>query len=144
MARIKIELPDTFEFTTELTVRISDINYGGHMGNDALLALFHEARLQFLGKYGLSEKDAGGAAFIMSDAAIVYKAEAFRGDVLVFEVAVSEVSAIGCEIVYRAVNKATGKEIARAKTGIVFFDYTTHKIVKTPKTFASLFSGKPN
>ncbi len=144
MARLKLELPDTFEFATELTVRITDINYGGHMGNDALLALFHEARLRFLGKFGLSEKDAGGAAFIMSDAAIVYKAEAFHGDTLCVEVAVAEVSTIGCEIVYRAVNKANDREIARAKTGMVFFDYAARKIVKTPEKFAALFGRKRN
>ena len=57
MARIKLDLPGRFPFSTELRVRITDVNYGGHMGNDALLGLLHEARVQFLAHYGLSELD---------------------------------------------------------------------------------------
>jgi hypothetical protein len=34
MARIKLDLPADFPFAAELRVRITDINYGGHMGND--------------------------------------------------------------------------------------------------------------
>ena len=48
MARIKIELPDNFPFTTSIPVRITDINYGGHVGNDTVLSIIHEARMQFL------------------------------------------------------------------------------------------------
>ena len=52
MARIKIAVPPQFTFSTQIPVRITDINYGGHLGNDALLALLHEARVQFLRRYG--------------------------------------------------------------------------------------------
>ena len=48
MSRIKLALPDRWTFSTELPVRISDINYGGHLGNDAVLALAQEARVRFL------------------------------------------------------------------------------------------------
>jgi acyl-CoA thioester hydrolase len=50
MARIKIEIPEQFIFETQLKVRIGDINYGGHMGNDAVLTLAHQARIEFLEK----------------------------------------------------------------------------------------------
>ena len=33
MGRVKLELPETFSFSTELTVRVTDLNYGGHLGN---------------------------------------------------------------------------------------------------------------
>ena len=45
MSRIKIPLPEKKDFSTEIKLRISDINYGGHMGNDAVLTIVHEARL---------------------------------------------------------------------------------------------------
>ncbi len=60
MARVKLDLPDAFEFTTEIQVRIGDINYGGHLGNDTVLSLIHEARVRFLQKYNFREANIGG------------------------------------------------------------------------------------
>jgi len=48
MARSRIDLPDSFPFGIDIPVRITDINYGGHLGNDAVLGLVHEARIAFL------------------------------------------------------------------------------------------------
>jgi hypothetical protein len=45
MPRLKLELPAGFPFRTTLTVRVTDLNYGNHLGNDALLGLLHEARV---------------------------------------------------------------------------------------------------
>ena len=90
MARIKLDLPERFPFSTELQVRITDVNYGGHMGNDALLGLLHEARVQFLAHYGLSELDICGAGIIMADSVIVYKSEAFPGEWLEMAVTVAD------------------------------------------------------
>ena len=42
-------------FSTQLTVGIGDINYGGHVGNDRFLLFFQEARLRFLAGFGMSE-----------------------------------------------------------------------------------------
>jgi acyl-CoA thioester hydrolase len=139
MPRVKLDLPEDFPFTTEIPLRITDINYGGHLGNDALLSLLHEARVQFLRNYGFTEADIDGSAIIMADAAIVYKSEAFYGDVSNVEVAVCDLQSHGCDFVYRVSNKETGEEIARAKTGIVFFDYLRRKLVHDPEKFRSLF-----
>ena len=141
MARIKLDVPDKFNFATELSVRTGDVNYGGHMGNDALLSLLNEARIRFLEKHGFSEKDAGGAGLIMSDVAIVYKAQAFHGNRLLIEVAVSELGRHGCDLLYKVTHKESGREVARAKTGIVFFDYSSNKMAKTPEEFTRLFAG---
>lgn len=139
MARIKLGLPANFPFSTELRVRITDVNYGGHMGNDALLGLLHEARVQFLAHYGLSELDICGVGIIMADSVIVYKSEAFPAETLVFAVAVTDFNRYGCDFVYRVTEKASGREVARAKTGIVFFDYQQRTIQNVPPTFLDLF-----
>ena len=47
MARLHIDLPEKFNFATELAVRVSDLNYGGHVGNDSMLTLMQEARTLF-------------------------------------------------------------------------------------------------
>ena len=137
--RIKFDLPDKFHFSTEIPVRIGDINYNDHLGNDAILSIVHEARMQFFRSHGWRELDIDGVGIIMADAAIMFKSEGFYGDVLAIDVAVNEISDIGCDLLYRITNKETGKEIARVKTGIVFFDYKSRKPVRTPKTFSKAF-----
>jgi acyl-CoA thioesterase FadM len=139
MARLKLEMPHEFDFSTDIQVCIDNINYGGHLGNDSLLSLIHEARIRFLKKYGFTESDISGVGIIMVDTAILYKSESFHGDVLTFEVAVSDVDRVGCDFYYRVTNRGAGKEVAQAKTGIVFFDYTSRKVVNTPAKFRELF-----
>lgn len=141
MARIKIELPKKFSFQTEIPIRITDINYGGHLGNDSLLSIIHEARVRFLKHLGYSESDVEGTGIIMNDAAIQYKSEGFYGDDLLIEVGVMDFSKIGCDIVYRITNMDSKKEIAFAKTGIVFFDYKNKKVVPVPEEFKSKAEG---
>jgi YbgC/YbaW family acyl-CoA thioester hydrolase len=135
MARIKIDLPEKFIFKTEIPVRITDINYGGHLGNDSLLSIIHEARMRFLKHLGYSESNVEGSGIIMIDSAIQYKSESFYGDELIVEVTVTDFTGIGCDFVYRITNKNTSKEISLAKTGIVFFNYEKRKTVVVPPEF---------
>lgn len=135
MARVKLQLPSTFPFATEIPVRVTDVNYGGHLGNDRVLAIIHEARVQFLNALGLSELDIGGVGTIMVDAVLVYKSEAFQGDVLRIEVATGEFHKFGCDVFYKLTNKATGREVARVKTGLAFFDYKRRKLTTAPQVF---------
>ena len=139
MARTKLALPPNFDFATDMQICISDINYGGHLGNDSLLSLIHEARIRFLEKNGFTEFDIGGAGMIMVDTAIIYKSESFHGDILTFEVAVDDVGKVGCDFYFRISNRQTGKDVAHAKTGIVFFDYKTRRAVNVPDKFRELF-----
>ncbi|MGB8931445.1 MAG: thioesterase family protein [Anaeromyxobacteraceae bacterium] len=140
MARVEIQLPDTFPYSTEIPVRITDLNYGGHVGNDAILSIVHEARVRFLGSHGWTELDVAGAGIIMADAAIVYRAEGFHGMVLKVEVAVAELRSRACDLLHRITDVATGAEIARVKTGIVFFDYATKRVVSMPGAFREAFT----
>lgn len=135
MPRIKIDMPDNYLFTTEIPVRISDINYGGHLSNDAMLSIIHEARIRFLNQYQYSELDIEGFGIIMTDSAIVYKAEGFHGDILQVNIAVADFNKYGCDLYYLLANKKNANEIAHAKTGIVFFDYQTRKVVPVPEAF---------
>jgi len=137
MARERLDLPDRFLFTTEIALRVSDINYGGHLGNDAVLAVAQEARMQFLKSHGWSEQDVAGAGIIMTDAVVIYRSEAFYGDVLVIDVTVADLEKLGCAFLFRMVNRTTGKEVARVKTGIAFFDYSRRRPTQMPEAFRS-------
>jgi len=135
MARVRLSVPDAFAFATEMPVRVSDVNYGGHLGNDALLALLQEARLRFLRQYGYSETDIAGVGLIMGDAVLVYRSQAFHGEMLRVELAATDLTRCGCDFVYRVTAVADGREIARAKTGMVFFDYAAQQVVPVPAAF---------
>ena len=140
MPRIKVALPDTFAFTTEISVRITDLNYGAHLGNDALLSMLHEARVQFLRHLGTAEFDpATRLGFIMADVAVEYKGEGFHGDVLRFRLAASDLNKYGFDVVYDVQNQR-GQAIARAKTGMLCFDYTTRKLRPLPESLAKQLS----
>lgn len=136
MGRIHVELSDKWLFETRLQVRISDVNYGGHLGNDAVLGLVHEARVRFLRSVGCSEIDVGGAGIIMADAVIVYKSEAFAGDELRIRIGIDDVKRSAVDMLYQLVRLSDDQEIARAKTGLVFFDYQARKIARMPQRFA--------
>jgi acyl-CoA thioester hydrolase len=142
MARIKIDLPSQFVFSTTIVVRITDINYGGHLGNDAILSLLHEARMQFLQHFGYTEMDFAGASLIMTDVAIEFKGEAFYGEQLEIFVAACDISKIGFDVVYKVEKTISEKKItvATAKTGMVCFDYKAKKIGLLPKEAANKFS----
>ena len=103
MARVKLVLPKQFSFSTDIQVRISDINYGNHLGNDALLALVHEARLQCLKAHGFSEMDIGGRGLMLTDAVIIYKSQGFHGDVLTINVAAADFNKYGCDFIFKII-----------------------------------------
>lgn len=101
MARIKVELPENFSFSTSIPIRITDLNYGGHVGNDTILSLIHEGRVQFLKQFGLEELKFAGVGLIMGDVAIEFKNELFHGDVVRVSVAAKEFTKISFDLYYK-------------------------------------------
>jgi len=130
MARIKIELPDQFTFSTKIPIRITDLNYGGHVGNDTVLSLIHEARVQFLKHFGYEELNVEDVSLIMSDAAIEFKTELFYGDIVTAFVAASDFSRVGFGLYYKLVREKT--IVAVAKTGMICYNYASKKVVSLP------------
>ena len=139
MARLHLDIPADLPFATEIDVRVTDLNYGNHLGNDAMLSLIHEARVRFLAHLGFNEMDVGGAAIVLSDAAIAYRAEAFLGDRLRFAVGFHDPARVGCDIVYRVTRRADDRLVAEAKTGIVFLDPATRRPTAIPDAVRAVF-----
>jgi acyl-CoA thioester hydrolase len=136
MARIKIDLPEQFSFSTSIPIRITDLNYGNHVGNDAVLSIIHEARMQFLKNFGYTEMEFAGVGMIMSDVAIEFKNELFYGDIVIASVTATGFSKVGFDIYYK-LEKTPGDKnvlVATAKTGMICFDYAKKKIVSLPET----------
>jgi acyl-CoA thioester hydrolase len=132
MARIKVELPEKFSFSCTIPIRITDLNYGGHVGNDTILSLIHEGRVQYLEQFGLEELKFAGAGLIMGDVAIEFKNELFHGDVIRVWVAATEFTRISFDLFYK-LEKINGEPVAFAKTGMICFDYGRKKVVAIPE-----------
>jgi len=135
MPRVKIELPPHRAFTTEIPIRVTDINYGNHMGNDAFLGILHEARMRWLKQYGWTELLFDGIGLIMVDIAVRLKSQAVYGDTLRVSLSPVDFSKLGFDLVYLAEHAASGREVARAQTGMVFFDYSKNKLAGMPDLF---------
>ncbi len=135
MNRIKLTLPETFPFSTELFIRITDLNYGGHAGNDVFLSLIHEARQQYLLSLGYKELSFAGVGLIMADVVLEYKRELNHMDRVRIAVAAADPDKLGFDLYYKIeLSTNEGWAIAaKAKTGMICFDYTAKKKVSIPE-----------
>ena len=140
MARITIDMPKEFSFSTEIQVCMRDINAANHLGSDALLAFLNEALLRLFAAKGFSGGFESGISWIITDQATIYKSEGFHGDMLLIEMSAADFYKYGCDIVYRVTNKTSAKVLAEAKTGIMFFNYEERKPAFIPDNFKAAFN----
>jgi acyl-CoA thioester hydrolase len=135
MSRIKIDLPETFSFSTSMGVRITDLNYGAHVGNDTVLSFAHEARARFLKSLDYTELNMEGPGLIMADAAIIFKNEMYYGDELLISIRPVECSRVGFDLIY-LIEKKSGDQlltVAIVKTAMICFDYGSRKVASLPE-----------
>jgi len=139
MNRVDITWSGRVDFSARIPLRITDINYGQHVGNDSLLSILHEARMQLLASKGFSEKDVGGCGLIMTDAAVAFKAEIFYPDTLRVDMAVVDATRGSFVIQYRVERESDGKDVALAQTVMVCFDYERKRPARIPESFKAAF-----
>ena len=135
MPRIKIEMPDSFAYSTSFAVRITDLNYGAHVGNDKVLSFLHEARVRFLQSLGYSELSLEGVGLIMADAALIFKSEIFYGDDLLISLQPAECNRVGFDLIYKIEKKTVDEKVtvAIAKTAMICYDYNLKKVTGLPE-----------
>lgn len=143
MARIVLDFPEScYCFKTVLTVRITDINFANHLGNDAMISMISEARARFLYHFGVPDTDAHGTGIIVTDLATTYRAEAHARDQLQFEIGTMDFNRYGGDIVFRITRVGDGQLIAMAKSGFVFFNYRDSKVTTMPEAFRAQFAAQ--
>lgn len=126
---MKIEMPSKWVYSTEIEVRVSDLNYGNHLANQQFLAYAQEARVRLFAKYNFTELDFGGVALIQADAAITFRGEGHLGDVVQIEVALEQTGSSSFNVFYKFTNKTKDKPMAEIRTTIVCYDYEKGKPV---------------
>lgn len=142
MARLHLEFPeDQFYFTTQLTVRITDINSGKHLANDSMVSMISEARARFLYQFGIEEVSINNVGIIVTDMATTYLKEAFAREELIFEVGLMDLNKYGGDIIFRITKSESGALVALAKSGFVFYNFSDAKVTLMPDNFRLRFPG---
>jgi acyl-CoA thioester hydrolase len=132
MPRLRIELPPKFTFTARIPIRIGDINRAWHLSHVNMVAILEEARAQFMVKSGFEDEVQNTKrqiGFILGDIGVVFKRQGYYGQILEVEIAAVEFQEKSFDLVYRVKDSASGKELARAKTGVLVFDYQSQKVI---------------
>jgi acyl-CoA thioester hydrolase len=142
MAKTKLLLPNKKIFSTTIKVRITDINYGNHIGNDSFVGILHEARLQWLVANNYTELNIGNAGIIMAALAVEFKNEGFYKDEITVDLYCGDVTTVSFELYYQLKTIRNGNEIvlANAKTDMVCFDYEKRKLAALPNEFVAIMS----
>lgn len=123
-------------FSSDFIVRIGEINYGGHMGNDKALTIFHDSRIAFFNSLGFSELDIGeDTGIIISEAFIRFKKVVFLNDKLKVLISISDIEDTSFLINYSVFRLEEEKEVFTGYTKIVTYSYKDNKVVKIPKEF---------
>ncbi|MBF0202123.1 MAG: thioesterase family protein [Desulfamplus sp.] len=139
MPRIRLEYPDTTIFVHEVTVRVTDLSKASHLGFDNLVNILNDASAAFFKYTGIEMSPDEDIYVIFADLAVQYLSEAFMGDGLKIEMAVGEKTSKGFELFFKVVNTTLSRDVALAKTGIVFFNYKTRSAVAVPENFVKFF-----
>ena len=135
MARIDIPQPETHAFSTAVDIYLSHINEAGHVDNALLLTLVSEARQRYFAALGYRQTDVEGIGIVVADAAVQYVSEAFLGETLRIAMSALDFNKYGCDLVWQIHERDSAREVARGKTGIVFYDYGARTIKPVPPAF---------
>ena len=86
----------------------------------------------------------GGTGLIMSELLVEFKSEAFYNDLMEVKIFCGEISPVGFELFYQiSVNRNNQSFIiAKAKTGMVSYDYSMKKVRAMPEELRSILLGK--
>lgn len=121
MDRVRLEFPVADRVHREtLRVRIGDLNYGRHLGHDAIVTLLHETRARALAALGFNEADIDGSPSVVADITVQYRAEAHWGDELLAETAMPEASGKGLPVHQRLTRVGDSRLVAVARVTLVW------------------------
>ncbi len=135
MPKLKLKELDHYTFSYNLELKVRHINYGGHLGNDALVNILHEARMDMFKKLECSETDLGDGktGIILADLAVNYKSQGYLFDNLTVFMQIDELNKSSFRLYYKILKDK--RILALAENGIVAFDYETNKITRFPEIF---------
>lgn len=148
MARTRLKKQQHYPFEIHTTVRVSDINYGGHLGNDAVVRLINEARVAMMRELGCSELDLGDGqtAMVMTDMTVNYVGEGFLFDAVTIRSCVDRVSYFGFRLHHLITKPGPAGQgevdVALVETGLSAFHGQSRSIGELPASFLQALQSK--
>ena len=121
-----------YDFHTDVQIYISHVNQGGHLDNAQLLTLVSEARVRFFKSLGYREVNIEGLAVVVGDIVAQYRSEAFHGETLRVQMLADDFNRCGFDLVFCMTDKASGREVARGKVGLVFVHPVQKRVAPLP------------
>lgn len=126
------------DFSTSISFRITDHNYGDHVANNVFVEYLHEGRVQFLTSLGYSEKNLEGVALTLSELCVKYTKQAFYPDTLNLDISVTNLRPTRFDLYYRGYDQS-GDLIVLARSEMAAIDVETGKPIRMPAVFAEQF-----
>lgn len=124
---------DPFKFSIPLAVRVSDLNYGNHVGYQNYFSYFQEARIAYLAQFGYSEMDIEGHGMIVGEANCKYKHELFLDDRIRIACRIKTLKSKLFVMQYQITRD--GAPCADGFTKNLCYDYQGKKVVRLPEAF---------
>ncbi|WP_101047020.1 acyl-CoA thioesterase [Macromonas nakdongensis] len=135
MPRLHFDVPARLCFSTDIQIYISHVNQGGHLDNAQLLTLVSEARVRFFKALGYSEGNVAGHPIVVGDIGAQYQSEGFHGEVMSVSLEPTDFNRYGFDLAFQMREKASGRDVARGKIGIVFVRPEAKKVAPVPAAF---------
>lgn len=135
MPRSQNKLQESYEFSCEIPLRLSDINFAGHVDNARMISLAHEGRAKAFNALGMTEIDLGDGrtGILVADITANLKAEIFLDDEVVVKTHLGEIGEKSLRT-FHCIEK-NGEVAALIESGLVCFDYIDRKVSAIPERF---------
>ncbi len=119
-------------FTVDLPVRISEVNYGNHLGHAALTSLIHQTKILYFREFNIDERNINGNGAIVKRLEIDYKGEAHFDDMLHVNVRVNAITRTTCILEYVVTKNEANTPVTHVFETLAFINYESRKPVRTP------------
>jgi len=115
-------------------VRVDDINYGNHMGNERALIAFQQGRIELLESFGASELNVGdGCGLIQMSSYVEYLKEVRMGEILDIKISLEELKGPSMTLRYDVFSKEN--KVFFGTTKFLAYDYENKKVRRFPREF---------
>lgn len=130
-------------FETTISVLVNHLNYGNHLGHDAMLCILQEARMRWLKSLTNNTSELyiqNNIGWLVKRIEIDILSESFHGDVLQIQLSVDENKQSHFIIDYCVKNLTRNEEQCRAKTQMVCYDFQNKKIARIPDVILNILN----
>ena len=129
-------------FSTQIRVRIENLNYGNHLSFNSLASMIQETNVQWLKSIhrDATEIDIeNNTGWVMKEIHINYLSEGFYNDEIIFDVYLNEAKKTYLVFEYKIYNLTAGKDIATAACKLAFVDKINRSIACIPQCISNIF-----